>query len=607
MKHPVLPAVAALSMHILTAAAQDTRIPEVVVSAARVEQELADVIPSTSVITRERIEASQAMDIATILRREAGVEITQTGGVGNQSSVFLRGSNSTHALVLIDGVRVQSLTTGTTSIEHLMPAQIERIEIVRGNVSSLYGSQAMGGLIQIFTRKGSGPAKVYADVQVGSRDTRSAATGVSGSVGATSYALNVSSLITGGFSSINPQVTPAAAKAVNPDRDGYRNQSVSASLSHRIDQAHEVGGRFFRTEGYANYDNAFGKPADTHYSAYFGEGLSAFWRAQWMPRWRSTLTYARGKDYLKTHTNGIAAAPVSSVDHQWTWQNQVRLADGHRLDLTYESQRIGIDTTTNYARKTRGIESMVAGYAGSVSIVEAQVNFRSDRFSDFGTKQTYFAGASAALTPEWRIIASGSTAFKAPTFNEMFFPGGANPTLRPEQARTSEAALQWAGGTHIARLTYFDTRYVDLITGFPAQNVARSRVNGAELTWSGRLAGFDVRANATMQEPRNEVDGTQLLRRARRFGSIGIARDFGAWNVALDWRGSNERRDTDIIAGTSLQLPAYRIFDMTARYSIDKRWSLGARLENATDQNYSLVHGYNTPRRGMFMTLSYRS
>ncbi len=205
-----------------------------VVTASRSEQRLADALPHTTVITRADIERSQAPDAVSLLRREAGIEIAQAGGPGATASLFMRGAGSNQTLILIDGVRVSSGTTGTTQIEQLMADQIDHIEIVRGNVSALYGSDAIGGVVQIFTRNGRGHAPLAnAEIEYGARNTKRAQAGISGQLGErgdTSFALSVSEFKTTGFSSINPRQAPNA----NPNDNAYSNQSVSAQLQHRF-------------------------------------------------------------------------------------------------------------------------------------------------------------------------------------------------------------------------------------------------------------------------------------------------------------------------------------------------------------------------------------
>lgn len=580
---------------------------EVVVTAARMEQALTDAIPATTVITRERIAASQVQDLVTLLRREAGIEVTQNGGMGTVTGVFMRGNGSaTRTLILIDGVRLESLSTGTMAIQNVPPSQVERIEIVRGNVSAIYGSQAMGGVIQIFTRRGRGAPTGEAQLEVGSRDTRGFSAGWSGEVRDTRFALNFGHLVSGGFSAIDPLTNAATRASVNPDADGYRNLALTGSIEHSINRDHQAGLRLYRTEAYTNYDSTFPNASAMHYSDAASENLSAYWNARWTGRWRTSLTLARARDSLRTYTNGVSDSLSSTVNHQWQLRNQFALADGHHLNFDYESQRAGIDSSSNFVRRIRNIESVAAGYNGVAGIAELQLNHRRDAYSDFGRKESTFGGIGLNVAQDWKVLLSASTAFRAPNFNEMFFPVFGNPNVRPERARSKEAALQWSRGTHLARIAHFDTVYTDFIAIFPIVNIPGASIRGVELTYSGTIAGYDIRASATEQNPLDQAANAPLIRQSRRFANLSVSRRVGAWSLGLDWRGNGERRDNAIGGTGTLESPAFRVLDLTARYSIDRAWSIGARLENAADQRYMIAHGYNTPRRGLFVTLAYR-
>ena len=250
-----------------------------IVTASRSEQKLSDALPHTTVITRQDIERSQAPDMVTLLRREAGIEIAQNGGPGSTASIFMRGASSAQTLVLIDGVRASSGTAGGTQIDQLMADQIDHIEIVRGNVSALYGSDAIGGVVQIFTRNGKGHGPLAnAEIEYGSRNTKRAQGGISGTLGEqgdTSFALSVSEFKTTGFSSINPQQAPNA----NPNDNAYTNKSVSAQLSHRFSADWQAGLTYFQTWGTVSYDNAFGLPTDDNVAHNQVRAMSAFLRS----------------------------------------------------------------------------------------------------------------------------------------------------------------------------------------------------------------------------------------------------------------------------------------------------------------------------------------
>ena len=323
---------------------------------------------------------------------------------------------------------------------------------------------------------------------------------------------------------------------------------------------------------------------------------------------------ARG--HLRAHAH--QQPPIRTDQRQLTWQNEIALAPTHKLLLGAESlsQRAESESTTSRFYPARQIGSVLAGYSGSVERAEFQLNLRNDRYSDFGRTNSYFAAAGYNFTNEWKAIAQQSTAFKAPTFNDLYFPNFGSPNLLPERAKSQEFGLQWASGPHLLRVTRFRTDYTDLIVsaGTPARatNVAKARVNGVETNYNGQWFGFDLRTNLTLQDPvsvpADAVTGPQLRRRARAFGNIGVYRSVGPWRFGADLYATNKRVDTDITAFPSekVGLASYNLLTLTARYNVTKEIYIAAKVDNATNAQYQLVHGYNTPQRGFFLTFGYQ-
>jgi vitamin B12 transporter len=579
----------------------------VVVTASRTEQRLRDAIPHTTVLTRKDIVDSQAIDLPTILRREAGVEMVQNGGFGGNASLFMRGGRSAQTLVLIDGVRVEDAGFGTSAIQHLMLDDVERIEIARGNVSSLYGSGAIGGVVQVFTRRGTGTPAPYGEAMAGSRDTTKLSAGYGGEFGDTR--LNVSALRfdTRGFSAIDPSFTPAA----NPDDDGYRNESLTASLAQRLGASHEIGARVLRTRAKIDYDNSFSGPTTIQQADQDLGMAQLYWDAQLLERWKSRITAAEGTDYRTDFLDGAVLSKSNTRSRQLIWANEVRVAPSHGLSLSLERLEQEMDNS-DFGDRKRKADSARLGYLGRLGAHSLQVNVRNDDYSDFGNADTYFLGYGFDLTDAWRFTASKSTAFRAPTFQDLFGLGG-NPALRPERTRTKEVGLQWAKAANRVRVVAFDTDYQDAITfdfaTFTAQNVRKAKVTGVETSYSGRIAGMDVRAALTFQDAVEQEPGEDELpaiRRAKTFGSIAAFRNFGRWRLGGELIASGERPDFDIATFERVQVPGYAVLNLLARFEYNKNLYLAARLENAFDEHYQLVHGFNTAGRGVFLSVGWQ-
>lgn len=579
-----------------------------VVTASRGEQPLSDALPHTTVISRTDIERSQAPDAVTLLRREAGIEIAQNGGPGTNASLFMRGASSNQTLVLIDGVRVSSGTSGGAQIGQLMADQIDHIEVVRGNVSALYGSDAVGGVVQIFTRSGRGHAPLAnAEIEYGARNTKRAQAGISGSVGErgdTSFAVSVSEFKTSGFSTMNPLLAPKA----NPNDNPYTNKSVSAQLSHRFSADWQAGLTYFQTWGDVSYDSSFGKPTDVNTAHNVVRSMSAFVDGKVTQDWKTRVTLSQGDDRSLNFTNGVPQVPArfNTRNQTASWQNDWTFLPNQLLKVGLEHLQTSIDSDA-YDVPTRNVDSGYIGYEGKFGPHQLQLNLRRDRYSDFGGANSYYAGYGFAFTPQWKAVASVSNAFRAPSFNELYYPFFGNPNVQPEKARSVEGGVEYNGAIGLVRMTVFETDYSNLITSVcdaafncAAANVNRARVNGVETSYRGSIYGVDVRASFTMQNPQDLSANQLLSRRARHFGSVSAYKTVGPFSAGVEWNAAGDRQDSTRALG------GYGVLNLVGRYQITRDWALSARLENVTNKNYQLIYPYNTASRGVFFTLSWQ-
>lgn len=582
-------------------------VETVVVTASRVEQRVTDAIPHTTVITEREIRESGARDVMSLLAREPGFQFTQTGGIGSSSAVFMRGGEARQTLILVDGIRVDSATTGATAIDQILLDNIERIEIVRGNVSSLYGSTAVGGVIQIFTRQGRGEPRAEARLTAGSQDTRRLTAGYGGESGPLRFRVDVSSFRTGGFSALDTRV----ARGANPDRDGYDNLTVSWNIGWRLNERNELGLRMHRSAGEIEFDNAFAaSPADRHRSENRVGHVAAWWAGQPVDSLRSRVTLAEGIDDNDNFTNDRPDGRFKTKSRQLQFTNEWMLGADHVLTAGYEHLEQKVESSTLYTDSSRRVNSLFAGLNSRFGAHQLQLNARHDRNSDFGSATTGLAGYAFQFTPALKLTASVSSAFNAPTFNFLYFPGFGNPDLDAERSRSREAGLQYAADGVIARLVWFRTDYRDLIENvaptFLPQNVSRARVDGVELSVSGKMFGFDWRGGLTVQDPVNEVSNLQLLRRATRHGSLAVARDLGAWRFSVETLASGSRPDRSIATFGRIDLPGYAVVNATARYQLGRQWTISARLENAFDREYRTIDGYNSQPRSLFVSVGWQ-
>jgi vitamin B12 transporter len=601
-----------------------TVLDEVVVTAARVEQPLDQSMAHTTVISQKEIRESQAVDVPALLKNLAGVEIYQSGGIGKQSSLFVRGTNSSHALVLLDGVRIGSATSGMTAIDQLMLDQIERIEVVRGNVSSLYGSEGIGGVIQIFTRRGKGVPAFNASAGAGTHNTRRATAGFGGEAGDTSFNMQVSKFKTDGVSSVKSSLVPA----VNPDKDGYDNTSISAKVRQQFGGDHSLSFSLFDSRADSQTDNSFGLTSDVNQSRAEVSQIALVSDNRLSGMWQSKLQLSQGMDDTQNFLNGVPdlvlGARFKTTSDQASWQNMLQLGEHNVLNLGVEQLKQRVSSSTAFTRTSRTDDSLFAGYTGMYDAHQVQLNLRRDRYSDFGVADTYLLGYGYDIDAAWRVTASTATAFKAPTLNDLFYPfvnygtfGGVtysyagNPDLKPERSRNNELGVHYAAGGQRADVVYFDNRIRDLIVNnyLPAGtmvNLGEARIDGFEVSYAGQFGDTGVKAALTQQNPRDVQTGLALLRRAKFFSNVGLTQKFGAWQVGGEWQHSGARADIYIKTVARTSLASYDVINLTARYELDKKLALLMRVDNLFNKDYMLAHGYNTPGRTLLIGLSYQ-
>ncbi|KAA0090142.1 TonB-dependent receptor plug domain-containing protein [Trinickia soli] len=580
----------------------------IVVTAQRGPQPLAEAIPQTTRFSRQDIADSTATDLPGLLAQAPGAQIIRNGPPGSNATLFLRGGSATQSLVLIDGVRVDSVSLGQAQIGQIPLSDVDHVEIVNGDVSALYGSGAMGGVVQVFTKDGGNhPPRFNFSVGYGSYHTQTQQAGVNGALdkdGKTTFSFSVSRSKDDGFSAIDPALAPSA----NPGADGYLNETVSAMVRHKFDEHWDAGVRYFQSNGKDSFDSAFGAPTDVNYLYSKVREASVFANGKLTDWWTTHLTAALGDDRAVDKTNGVYNERFDTDNRQFTWQNDFKLAAQQKLQLGYERLDQSLDSD-QFAAPDRHVNSVFAGYTARFGASQIQANVRRDQYSDFGGANTYYLGYGFDFTEHWKATASYSSAFRAPSFDDLYFPGSGNPSIRPERSHSVEAALQYASDElGVLRLTAFQTRYSDLINYVPtqgglfyiAENVGRAKVQGLEGSWSGSVGKTRVRAAFTLQNPVDEDAGVDLPRRARHFASFSANRSFGGWRVGGEWIVSGVRNDSGV------NLAGFGLVNLSARYDITKAWYVSAHIDNLFDKNYELAYTYNTPRRSAFITIGWQ-
>lgn len=582
----------------------------VVVTATRTAITVDGALSSVSVITRDDIDRLQPVSLADLLTGLPGVTFAQAGGLGQQTSLFLRGTNSSHTLLLVDGVRVGSVSAGLPAFEQIPVDQIERIEIVRGPRSSLYGADAIGGVIQIFTRHGRRDGRLAPSMRLttGNRGTVDGQLGLSGGDRHAWYNLSLGGHYTRGINACrNGAGTVFAGCLVNePDRDAYRNYNALANGGYRWDNDAELAATYLRSRNYVEFDGApYGNQAlniQQVAGARLSFGPLAFWRV--------TLQAGQNLDKSTTYDNGSFVRYADSRRNQASWQNDLTLAEDQLLSLGVDHQREHLDSDTGYLTSQRGDTGVFAQYQAGFGRQEIQLSARHDHNQQFGNHNTGAAAWGYHFDDGLRFSASYGTAFHAPTFNDLYYPyGNGNPELKPEQSRSAELGLAQQQHRWNWALNAYETRIDQLIaldSDYYPMNISKARIRGLEGQLGLNLGGWRWQGYLTVQKPENDDggvdDGRWLPRRPQRTARIDLDRRIGAMSFGATWNVSGKRYDD---AANLHRLGGYATTDLRASYAFAPGWTLEGRLANAFDRRYETVYYFNQPGRSWYLTLRY--
>lgn len=581
----------------LLAQASERRLAETVVTATRTPTRVNEVVADVVVIDREAIEASTARSLSELLARNAGLQFSANGGLGKNSSVFIRGTESRHTILLIDGVRYGSATTGAPNFDNLPVELIDHIEVLKGPASALYGSEGVGGVVQVFTRRGAAGFSPYASVTVGSEGHTEVGAGLSGGQGGWRYALGVQALDEKGFSSTNPKVQFGNH---NPDRDGLRQDSLTASVSHQFNADWSASGTLLATDGVSRLDDGPGRDARTSIrSQLAGLGL----KGRISPGWQTELRASTSADKSESIVSAFPGR-FNTRQNELAWQNTVATPLGLAL-LGLERRDQKIDSTTAYAVTERTITSGFVGLNGSAAGHSWQANLRRDQNSQFGDNNTYFVGYGYQFAPAWRALVSRGTSFVAPSFNQLYFPNFGNPNLQPERGRNTDVGVSYTQGERQIKLVRFDNKVRGFISNTTiASNIPRARIDGWTLSYDDRAGNLQWRAALDLLEPRNELTGKQLPRRAEQQLNAGADYRTGAWQFGASLLTVGQRFD-DAANTPARALGSYTTVDLSLGYTLSPEWKLQAVLNNLTDRTYETAYGYNQAGRAAYLTVRY--
>ncbi len=582
--------------------AAETALGTVIVTATRTPSRVTEVVTEVTVIDRDMLDRASGRTLVEVLSSQPGLQFTSNGGLGKNSGLFIRGLEPRHTLLLVDGIRVGSATAGTPSLDNLPLETIERIEIVRGPMSSLYGSDAVGGVIQVFTRRGRDGLHPNAKATVGSRRYGQLAGGVAFGDGAFDAAVQLQHTETRGFSATNA----GASEDHEPDDDGFRQDGGSVRLGWQATADWRVEAQALDVDGLNRYDDGPGVDSRARLRNRL-LSLRAIGRVN--DELHTTLSAARSfdeGDILATANAFTNLGAFETEQKQFAWEATLATPVGTALALLERIEQSVSKPGTPYTVSDRTIDAAAVALNGSAAGHTWQASLRHDRNSQFGRQTTGALGWGYEVAPRWRVGASAGTSFVAPSFNQLYFPAFGNPDLQPEEGKHGELSLRWTGDEHSLRAAWFDNRIRGYITsGQNPENIPRARIDGVALSYEGHVGNVALAASLDHVDARNVEGrnvGMQLRRRARNAARAQADWTTGAYTLGVSVLAFSSRFDDTT---NTRRLPGYATLDLHAEWVLAPEWTLAARLNNVANKDYQTALGYNQPGREAYLSVRF--
>jgi vitamin B12 transporter len=590
-----------------------------VVTATRTDLDLRRTLAPVSVIERNDIERLQATSFIEAIQQTPGVDFSLAGGPGSASSLYLRGTNDKHTLFLLDGQRIGSATLGSTQFEQLLPEMIERIEIVRGPRASLYGSDTIGGVAQIFTRQPGSKPSAFIKAGAGDHNSSQLAVGGDTRLGALRGGLYLNHYDTQGIDNLTNDTPP------NDDDDAYRNSSGLARLGYDFANGGAIDLARFESHSEGETDASFAPATNQPYNKHRIENSWLRLRTPVTEQWQTTLSLGRAvdDDDQFNERNPLNRSDFRTTRDSASWQNDLRLNDQHTLTLGVDYYEEKIDSSNNYTKPDgtpvteRDNTGYFAQYLFSGQRFDLQLGVREDDNSAYDSETTANVSVGFHLDPQHRLILSWGEAFKAPTFNDLYWPVSpwsyGNPNLLSESSENFEMEVRGDYETMRWSLAVFRNSVDNLIMWAPdpasllgaytPSNVANAEIDGFESSVVTELSGWLLSANFSYIDAVDADNDLRLVNRAQRLFNLDADRSFGRWDIGASWRVRDERYGN---ATNTRRLGGYGLLDLRAAFNIDDHWKLQLKLDNVFDKQYQIRSNYNTKGAGWFATVTYR-
>lgn len=581
--------------------ASNKKAKEIIVTATRIPQTYAETLASVTVFSREDIDRLQAKSLAELLSRAPGMSFTSNGGKGSATGISLRGNQTDHTLFLIDGVRVGSSTLGSTSVQYIDPALIERIEIVRGPKSSLYGSDALGGVVNIISRRGNSSIPVMLKASVGNDNTNDASISM-GTKGET-YQLNLTASYqyTGGYDNSTSKAIPS------DDDDAFRQQSIGFNSSVDVNKDVTLGLSYQLNESESEYDNScvHNIPSDNEsyepyepvqcspYTDSKVEALNVTANWQVLAQWTTSLSVGRSTDETETLADDIDMLTTTSGGEfntektDITWQNNIKLNDAVLLTVGYDYLKEEVSGTTQYDVSERDNKAAFIQAQWIEGVLSVNVGARNDDNEQFGNHDTYNASAGYDVSEDIKVVVSYGEAFKAPTFNDLYFPDFGDPDMVPEESETYELAVKGFGSDYDWSVSAYQNEITNLIQYnseiFANDQISSATIKGIEANFEKDIAGWLINTSVTLLESQDDATGNELARRPEKVINIDIDRSFDQWSVGATLYAADSRFND---ASNASELSGYGTVALRGGYILDDQWKLQLKVDNLFEKDY---------------------
>lgn len=570
------------------------KLSETVITANRTAEDRKDSTAAVTVFTRADIDRLQPTNVADLLSRVPGVQIVQNGGRGSTTSVSIRGTKTAQTLVLIDGVRVGSASAGGASLQHLNIEQIERVEVLRGARSAIYGSDAIGGVIQVFTRRGAGEGlQGRVRMAAGNKGVFERSVGISGGDQKTRFNLSASLDEMTGFDRTGQSFDSDA------DHDAYRNKAISFSLSHAFNEQLSAGVNVLNQRGKTEYDNPFGRyqgdklpnlPAKP-YDKYAVSSTAVFAELQATEQWTSRLELGHSEDKGSSYDKLFAGRDdFNTYRDSATWLNTIAVNEQHTLLTGVDYHKDKLRSSNAYNEDSRWNKAVFIQHSYKGEVFGTELGLRHDKNQQFGSENTWNAAVSVPVGQANEFVLSYAEGFRAPTFNDLYYRNYGNTNLKAEKSKSYE--LQWRSQladsvrleSSIYRTDIRNAIVSNKDTSYALENAEQVRINGFETSLQHELYGMQGALNLSLVDARERKHGHQLPRIAKRTLSYDLDKQLGVFGVGGTWRVASKSYDK---VDNKNQIAGFGTMDLRGSWQATQDLGIDLRLANIFDKGYT--------------------